>query len=52
MRLLDTRTGQFVEKNPKDKETVYAILSHTWDSAGEQTFKQLETIQKRYVPRL
>ncbi|TBU51379.1 hypothetical protein BD310DRAFT_982665 [Dichomitus squalens] len=49
MRLLDTHTGQFVEKDPEDKNTKFAILSHTWDPKGEQTFKQLKKIQKRYV---
>ncbi|EJF59955.1 HET-domain-containing protein, partial [Dichomitus squalens LYAD-421 SS1] len=39
MRLLDTKTGHFVEKDPK--ETEYAILSHTWRSR-EQTFDQLQ----------
>ncbi|KAI1786356.1 HET-domain-containing protein [Ganoderma leucocontextum] len=49
MRLLDTDTGQFVQKDPK--RTVYAILSHTWDTErGEQTFEQLKTIQRRYEP--
>ncbi|TBU40451.1 hypothetical protein BD309DRAFT_346314 [Dichomitus squalens] len=51
MRLLDTHTGQFVEKDPKAKDTLYAILSHTWDPAGEQTFKQLSKIQKRYASK-
>ena len=47
MRLLDTQTGQFVDRNTKNLE--YAILSHTWDNdKGEQTFKQLRKIQKRY----
>ena len=50
MRLLDTHTGRFVEKDPKDEETVYAILSHTWDPAGEQTFKELNEIQERCFP--
>ena len=50
MRLLDTHTGQFIEKDPKDDRTVFAILSHTWNRAGEQTFKELKKIQKRYVP--
>ncbi|KAM5545413.1 hypothetical protein V8D89_001026 [Ganoderma adspersum] len=48
MRLLDTYTGQFVEKDPRDTETKYAILSHTWDSEGEQTFQELMDIQKWY----
>ena len=46
MRLLDTNTGHFVEKDPK--YTKYAILSHTWDKSGEQTYKELRKIQKRY----
>ncbi|EJF59841.1 HET-domain-containing protein, partial [Dichomitus squalens LYAD-421 SS1] len=29
MRLLDTRTGQFVEKDPE--RTSYTVLSHVWD---------------------
>ena len=48
MRLLDTQTGQFVEKDPAN--TQYAILSHTWDNIkGEQTYNQLATIQQRYA---
>lgn len=46
MRFLDTNTGHFVEKDPK--QTKYAILSHTWDESGEQTYKELRKIQKRY----
>ncbi|PIL34418.1 hypothetical protein GSI_03193 [Ganoderma sinense ZZ0214-1] len=49
MRLLDTRTGHFVEKDPKNSEFKYAILSHTWDANGEQTYKELKKIQKRYA---
>ena len=50
MRLLDTETGQFVEKDPKNTE--YAILSHTWDTEkGEQTYEQLRKIQQHYDPR-
>lgn len=45
MRLLDTETGHFVEKDPQN--TKYAILSHTWDRE-EQTCKQLRKIQKRH----
>nr|VWP01208.1 Zn(2)-C6 fungal-type domain-containing protein [Ganoderma boninense] len=47
MRVLDTETGHFVEKDPE--ETRYAILSHTWDNEkGEQTYKELRKIQLRY----
>ena len=48
MRLLDTETGQFVEKDPEKDGTVYAILSHTWDAKGEQTYEELKKIQGRY----
>ena len=49
MRLLDTHTGQFVDRDPEDTE--YAILSHTWDTKnGEQTYEQLKKIQQRYNP--
>ncbi|PIL28790.1 hypothetical protein GSI_08834 [Ganoderma sinense ZZ0214-1] len=50
MRLLDTYTGQFIEKDPRDPDTKYAILSHTWDREGEQTYQELRDIQKRYAP--
>ncbi|KAI1796934.1 hypothetical protein LXA43DRAFT_969528 [Ganoderma leucocontextum] len=47
VRCDDTIHTQFVEKDPADTE--YAILSHPWDSKGEQTYKQLrnrnDTIQ-------
>ncbi|KAM5545091.1 hypothetical protein V8D89_001202 [Ganoderma adspersum] len=48
MRLLDTETGQFVEKYPEKDRTVYATLSHTWDAKGEQTYQELKKIQGRY----
>ncbi|KAI1786364.1 HET-domain-containing protein [Ganoderma leucocontextum] len=50
MHLLDTWTGRFVEKDPRNPETKYAILSHTWDPEGEQTYQELGGIQKRYAP--
>ena len=46
MRFLDTTTCQFVERDPK--EVKYAILSHTWDKNGEQTFQELRQIQDKY----
>ncbi|KAM5545093.1 hypothetical protein V8D89_001204 [Ganoderma adspersum] len=56
MRVLDTKTGQFVEIDPEAtdeyggrKTPVYAILSHTWDKKGEQTYEQLKKIQLRYA---
>ncbi|KAM5546238.1 hypothetical protein V8D89_000364 [Ganoderma adspersum] len=45
MRLLDTLTGRFVEKDPRT--TTYAILSHTWDEA-EQTHQEVLKIQESY----
>ena len=61
MRLLDTHTGHFVEEDLTRLRLLdtqagygferikYAILSHTWDQRqGEQTYKQLREIQKRY----
>ncbi|TBU57952.1 HET-domain-containing protein [Dichomitus squalens] len=50
MRFVDTRTGEFVDRDPKATEyaTKYAILSHTWDIEGEQSYKELRKIQKRY----
>lgn len=59
MRVLDTKTCQFIEIDPEaltfDENTrkyqtpVYAILSHTWNADGEQTYKQLKKIQQRYA---
>ena len=52
MRLMDTHTGRFVEKDPRKKEFKYAILSHTWDAEGEQTHQKLQRIQKRYASEI
>ncbi|KAI0672185.1 hypothetical protein C8Q78DRAFT_732543 [Trametes maxima] len=44
MRLLDTETGQF--RTVLNHFAVpYAILSHTWDSAGEQSYLEVRGIQ-------
>lgn len=43
MRLLNTETGRFVEIF-KPSEVEYAILSHTWDTEGEQTFQDARRI--------
>ncbi|KAM5546026.1 hypothetical protein V8D89_000152 [Ganoderma adspersum] len=52
MRLLDTGTGKFVDKDPrKDVNLKYAILSHTWDPEGEQTYQVLRKIQQRNDPK-
>ncbi|KAM5546197.1 hypothetical protein V8D89_000323 [Ganoderma adspersum] len=50
MRVVDTATGHFVEIDPSDRRTKYAILSHTWRRKGEQTYQQLRDIQTRYTP--
>ena len=47
MRLLDTYTGQFFEKDHKNTE--YAILSHTWNHEGEQSYHDLRRIQARFT---
>ena len=64
MRFLDTHTGQFVEMDPEDLEEgvhperfinkkpyklKYAILSHTWNEMGEQTYQELRRIQEKYA---
>ena len=46
MRLLDTHTGRFVQFY--DITNIrYAILSHTWDPDGEQTYQEVKEIQER-----
>ncbi|KAM5541655.1 hypothetical protein V8D89_004845 [Ganoderma adspersum] len=47
MRLLDTRTLRFVEVNDP-KALIYAILSHTWNSLGEQSFQAVSEIQRTH----
>ncbi|TBU24448.1 heterokaryon incompatibility protein-domain-containing protein [Dichomitus squalens] len=47
MRLLDTHTGHFIEVS--DISNIkYAILSHTWDTGGEQTYEEVRNIQIDY----
>ena len=55
MRVLDTISGLFVHIDPRPKDRTskpfkYAIMSHTWDPEGEQSYKQLKDIQKQYPP--
>ncbi|PIL28680.1 hypothetical protein GSI_08724 [Ganoderma sinense ZZ0214-1] len=50
MRLLHTKTGQFVNFPAFRDAQPYAILSHTWDSSGEQTYQDLTDIQASYGP--
>ncbi|OJT09275.1 Vegetative incompatibility protein HET-E-1 [Trametes pubescens] len=45
MRLLDTRTGQFLWVN-HPKKVRYAILSHVWSQEGEQTYGDLVALQE------
>ncbi|KAM5545461.1 hypothetical protein V8D89_000499 [Ganoderma adspersum] len=47
MRLLNTETGHFEEFVNADVVR-YAILSHTWDTKGEQTYQEVREIQKQY----
>lgn len=47
MRLINTETGQFEDFVSADVVR-YAILSHTWDTEGEQTYQQVREIQKQY----
>ncbi|TBU57934.1 hypothetical protein BD310DRAFT_928305 [Dichomitus squalens] len=49
MRLLDVDTGSFLYFTERDKTPPYAILSHTWDSAGEQTYQEVKDIQSSYL---
>ncbi|TBU51698.1 hypothetical protein BD310DRAFT_324873 [Dichomitus squalens] len=47
IRLLDTRTGQFVLEDPE--KTDFAILSHVWDQVnGEQSYQDFRRIQSSY----
>ncbi|KAI0707029.1 hypothetical protein C8Q76DRAFT_860252 [Earliella scabrosa] len=46
MRLIDTQTGSFLLVNDP-REVRYAILSHVWDSEGEQSYQDLIRIQTR-----
>ena len=50
MRLIDTKTGEFVEFFDLAKIPPYAILSHTWESAppGEQPYQEVIRIQEKY----
>ncbi|TBU28085.1 hypothetical protein BD311DRAFT_354437 [Dichomitus squalens] len=47
MRLLDTRTGLFVFAHDP-RQIRYAIVSHTWDPNGEQSYQDVLEIHKRY----
>ncbi|KAI1792775.1 hypothetical protein LXA43DRAFT_315572 [Ganoderma leucocontextum] len=49
MRILETCTGQFVEIDPLKVE--YAILSHTWSRAGEQSYQDVVRLQESLARR-
>ena len=47
MRLLDTHAGRFVEvHDPNSVE--YAVLSHTWDATGEQSYDDVRRIHASF----
>ena len=48
MRLLETETGQFAEFTDLT-DLHYAILSHTWDPNGEQTYRELRKLRKAFT---
>ena len=48
MRLIDTETGMFIETNEPQP---YAILSHTWDDQGEQSYQEVREIQRSFASR-
>lgn len=48
MRLIDTETGEFVDFVDPKRTPPYAILSHTWDKGGEQTYQEVVKIQEKY----
>ncbi|KAI0767526.1 heterokaryon incompatibility protein-domain-containing protein [Fomes fomentarius] len=48
MRFLDALTGDFREE-PNHDWVTYAILSHTWDAEGEQTYQDILRLQKSWL---
>lgn len=48
MWLIDIKTGEFVEFLDSKITPPYAILSHTWDTDGEQTYQEVVKIQEKY----
>ena len=49
MRLLDTETGSFEDFPDVTRLPPYAILSHTWNREGEQTFQDVKDIQRTHA---
>lgn len=48
MRLIDTDNGDFVEFADLENIPPYAILSHTWEKTGEQSYQEVLKIQEKY----
>ena len=48
MRLLNTKTGRFEEFVDLKDAPPYAILSHTWDKEGEQSYEDVVKIQELF----
>ncbi|TBU53257.1 hypothetical protein BD310DRAFT_164073 [Dichomitus squalens] len=48
MRLLNTYTGEFRDFPNHSEIPLYAILSHTWDPNGEQSYQDVRRIQDTY----
>ena len=44
MRLLHVKTGEFVDFPDEAQLPTYAILSHTWDPQGEQSYQNVKEI--------
>ncbi|KAM5546122.1 hypothetical protein V8D89_000248 [Ganoderma adspersum] len=50
MRLIDTKTGRFVDFVDSSTAPLYAILSHTWEQAPrrEQSYQEVVKIQEKF----
>ena len=46
MRLLNTHTGKFQDFQDDAAIPPYAILSHTWNENGEQTYQDVRKVQE------
>ena len=46
MRLLNTHTGKFQDFQDNAAIPPYAILSHTWNENGEQTYQDVRKVQE------
>ena len=52
MHLLNAQSLALESFLDESKRPDYAILSHTWDTGGEQTYEQLKKVQQRHHPGL